>query len=84
MRNNSLAAAAQQRAAQRRAPASRSAGSGGGPLLDYLVRPRQQRWRDREAERLGGFEVDDELELRRLLDGKVGRSGILQDLTTEG
>jgi hypothetical protein len=37
--------------------------------LYYLIRPQQQRRRDREAERLGGLEVDDELERSRLLDG---------------
>src|SRR5437016_393835 len=38
-------------------------------LLDDLVRPPQHRLRDRQAERLGGLEVDDQLELGRLLDG---------------
>ena len=37
-------------------------------LLDDLIRPRQQRGRDREAERLGGFEVDDQLKFRGVLD----------------
>jgi hypothetical protein len=41
-------------------------------LLDDLVRPQQERLRDRQAERLGGLEVDDQLELRGLLDGEVG------------
>ena len=40
-------------------------------LLDDLIRPQQERWRDREAERLGGLEVDHELELRRLLNRKL-------------
>jgi hypothetical protein len=40
-------------------------------LLDYLVRPRQQRRRDRQAECLRGIEVDDQLELGRLFDGQV-------------
>jgi hypothetical protein len=40
--------------------------------LDHLVSGRQQRFRDGEAERLGGFEVDDEFEFRRLLDWEVG------------
>src|SRR5437867_34802 len=40
-----------------------------------LVRPRQQRRRDRQPERLRGLEVDDEIELRRLLDGKIGGLG---------
>src|SRR5215475_16189172 len=30
------------------------------PSIDHLIRPRQQRGRDREAEGLGGLEVDDE------------------------
>ena len=37
-------------------------------LLDNLVRPQQQRLRDREAQRLRGLEVDNQLELDRLLD----------------
>src|SRR5215468_4820530 len=49
-------------------------------LLDDLVRPRQHRRRDREAERLGGLEVDHQLELRRLLDRKVSGLGTLEDL----
>jgi hypothetical protein len=49
-------------------------------LLDHLVRPRQQRRRDREAEGLGGLEVDHQLELRGLLDGQVGGLGALGDL----
>ena len=38
-------------------------------LLDHLIGGRQQRFRDGEAEGLGGFEVDDQIELRGLLDG---------------
>jgi hypothetical protein len=44
-------------------------------LFDDLVRPQQQRLRDREAERLG----DDELELSRLLDGQFDGLGTFQD-----
>jgi hypothetical protein len=44
-------------------------------LFDHLIRPRQHRRGDREAEGLRGLEVDYELELRRLLDGEVGRFG---------
>src|SRR5262245_15061071 len=41
-------------------------------LLNYFIRAREQsRW-DRDAERLRGLDVDDQLELRRLLDGHVG------------
>ena len=49
-------------------------------LLDYLIRPRQQRRRDRQAEGLGGLEVDHQLELRGLLDGQIGGLGALEDL----
>jgi hypothetical protein len=37
-----------------------------GPSFNELICPPQQRRRDGEAERLGGFEVDDELEFRGL------------------
>jgi hypothetical protein len=37
-------------------------------LLDHVVRPLQQRRRDREAEGPGRLEVDHQLELRRLLN----------------
>src|SRR5258707_15544723 len=43
----------------------------GGPSLDHLIRPLQERRWNRQAEGLGGLEVDDQLELRRLLDGQV-------------
>ena len=41
-----------------------------GSLLDHLVGGRQQRFRDGKAERLGGFEVDDEIELGRRCTGR--------------
>src|SRR5438094_329825 len=40
-------------------------------LLDDLVGPLEQRLRDGEPERLGGLEVDDQLELGGLLDGRI-------------
>jgi len=42
-------------------------------LLDHLVRAHKHQLWDREAERLGGFQVDYELDLRGLLHRKVRR-----------
>ena len=53
-------------------------------LLDDLVCPQEQRRRDRQAQRLGGLEVDHQLELRRLLDGQVTGPGALEDLVHVG
>ena len=40
--------------------------------MNYLVGGGQQRFRDGEAERLGGLEVDYQLDFRDLLHGKIG------------
>jgi hypothetical protein len=55
----------------RRVPLPVSTASDVGDLLNHLVCDGEQRWRD--VERLGGLQVDHELELGRLLDGQVGR-----------
>ena len=52
--------------------------------LNDLVRPPEHRWRDRQVERLGGFQVDHQLELRWLLDRQIGRLGALEDLIDVG
>src|SRR6516164_6629478 len=44
-----------------------------GVLLDYLVGSGQQRPRDGEAERPGGLEVDDQVDIRGLLDREITR-----------
>ena len=44
-------------------------------LPDHLVRAREQRLRDCEAERLRRLQIDDQLELGRLLDGQAGGLG---------
>ena len=54
------------------------------PSLDHLVRPPQHRRRDRQPERLGGLEVDHQLELRRLFDGQVGGLCAAQHLGDQG
>jgi hypothetical protein len=41
--------------------------------LDHLIGCSQQRFRDGEAEGVGGLEVDDQIEFGRLLDRQVGR-----------
>src|SRR5262245_47508419 len=53
-------------------------------LLDQLVRKREQRGRHGETERLSDLDVDDQLELSRLLDGEVGGLSTLQDLVHQG
>src|SRR5215475_15867401 len=42
-------------------------------LFDHLVGEREQHRRNRQAERLGGLQIDDEIEFNRLLDRQIGR-----------
>src|SRR6266542_1690126 len=53
-------------------------------LLDYLIRPPQHGLRDRQAEGLGGLEVDDQFELRRLGDGQISGLGAIENLIDVG
>src|SRR5437868_2588701 len=46
----------------------------------HLIGTHQDRFGDRDAERFGGLEVDDQLELGRLLYGEVARLCALEDL----
>ncbi len=39
-------------------------------LFNHLIGPSQQHWGHSKAERLGGFEIDDQIEFRRLHDGR--------------
>jgi hypothetical protein len=48
-------------------------------LFDHLVSGRERR-RHGEAERLGGLEVDYQLEFGRLLHGEIGRLRALKNL----
>ena len=49
-------------------------------LLDYLVRSRQYIRRNRKADLLGCFEVDDQFKFCGLLHGQVSRLRALQNL----
>jgi hypothetical protein len=53
------------------------------PSADHAIGADEHRPRDRHAERLRRLQVDDELELRGLLDGKLCGPGALQDLVDE-
>lgn len=57
--------------------ARRSMGRRG--LFDHLISAGKQRRRDGQPQRLRGLEVDDQLELDRLLDRKVFRLSALED-----
>ena len=52
-------------------------------LFDYVVRPQQPRLRNRQPESLGSLEVDDQLELRGLLDGGLQAATPLRILSTK-
>jgi hypothetical protein len=45
--------------------------------FDDLVRARNQRWWEAEVERLGGLQVDDQRNFRRLLHRKLTRRGAI-------
>jgi hypothetical protein len=50
------------------------------PSLDHLIGGGQKRFRDGEAEGVCGLEIDQQLELCRLLYRQIGRLGPLQNL----
>ena len=54
-------------------------GHGPGVSFDHLVGGNSQRERNAQTECLCGVEIDRQLELRRLLDGQIGRFGASQD-----
>jgi len=49
--------------------------------FDHLVGQIEHARRNGQAERLGGLEIDDQLECRRLLDRQIGGLGALEDLS---
>jgi hypothetical protein len=46
-------------------------------LPDHVGRLEEEGWRDGQAQRLRGLEVDDELQDRGLLDGEVSRPNLV-------
>jgi hypothetical protein len=51
---------------------------------DHVGRLEEEDWGDGQAERLGGLEVNQQLELHRLLDRQIGRLGAFQDFVHVG
>src|SRR5215510_3872665 len=49
------------------------------PSLDHLVGARKQRWRQLEAERLAGLEIDRQLDPGRELDRQIARLSALEN-----
>ena len=49
-------------------------------LVDHLIRPQHQRGRDGDIQGAHGPKVNDQLKLRRLLDGQVAGLRTLEDL----
>src|SRR5215467_8478407 len=50
---------------------------------DHLIHPRQHSRRNRQADLLGGFEIDDEFKLSRPLDRKIRRLCTFKDFVNE-
>ena len=48
--------------------------------FDHAVGTKQDRWRDGEIEHPSGVQIDDQLELRRLLDRQIARLRAIEDL----
>jgi hypothetical protein len=51
--------------------------------LDHLIRPEKNRLRNRDANLLGRFQINHQLELRRLFNREIGGLGALQDSVHE-
>src|SRR5215470_5216566 len=66
-------------------PSTRPSTLGTRPfLLDHLVRAHHHVRRNRQANLLGGFQINDELELLRQLNWNVGRFGAFENLIDVG
>ncbi len=67
-----------------RTPAQIHDGGEADRLLDHLIRPLQERRRDRQAQGLRGLEVDYQVELCGLLNREISRFRALEDLVHVG
>src|SRR5207245_10733062 len=74
------ASAVRRRAGSRATRASVRRGARAGSSLDDLVRSHAERLGNRQSQRFGSLEVNDQLEVCRLLDREIGGPGALQDL----
>src|SRR6516162_6591700 len=68
-------------AGDRSVPQADIAHRGKKTLFDHFVGDGKQRWRHGDAQRLRGFEIEDELKLCRLHDWQVGWLSPLQNPT---
>src|SRR5262249_42200310 len=75
--------ASQRQAVRRECRQQEWQGMSAAKSLDYFVGSNEDGLWNGQAQRLGGLEVDRQLELGGLLDGEIGRLGALQDLVDE-
>src|SRR5262249_12441109 len=74
-----LAAVSEQRGTAQ-LPRRRTTQSVRDGSFDDLVGVGEDRWRDRQPERLGGLEIDHQFECGRLLDRQIGGLGAIENL----
>ena len=68
-------------ACQFRAPSERPESTRSGPaLLDHLIGAGEDRGRDRQAQRVGGLQIDGKSVMGRLFDRQIARCGAVEYL----
>src|SRR6516225_403530 len=75
--------AARAASGERSRPKPAGAATRAGSFDDLVDADEDRRW-DRQSERLGGLEVDDQFVMGGLLEGQLGRTGAAQDLVDQG
>src|SRR5260370_38417332 len=76
----SSACSAPPRRAARRSARPRTQGTPVGLSLNHMIRPLQERRRDRQAEGVGGLEIDHQVKSGGPIDWQINRSCPLEDL----